>query len=45
VILVNEGRKVVDAPLADLTAGGHSLEEVFTREILRDAPIAAEGGS
>jgi len=45
VILLNEGRKVVDAPLADLTAGGRSLEEVFSREILRDVPVAKEDAS
>jgi ABC-2 type transport system ATP-binding protein len=44
VILMNEGRKVVDAPLAELTAGGHSLDEVFARETARDASAApAEG--
>jgi len=40
VILISEGRKAVDAPLADLTADGHSLEEIFTRETSRDT---AEG--
>jgi ABC-2 type transport system ATP-binding protein len=42
VILISEGRKAVDAPLADLTAGGHSLEEIFTRETARDV-AEAEG--
>jgi ABC-2 type transport system ATP-binding protein len=37
VILISEGRKAVDAPLADLTGGDHSLEEIFTRETARDA--------
>ena len=42
VILISEGRKAVDAPLADLTADGHSLEEIFTRETARDV-AEAEG--
>ena len=42
VILISEGRKAVDAPLADLTRGGHSLEEIFTRETSRDVAGAAE---
>jgi ABC-2 type transport system ATP-binding protein len=42
VILISEGRKAVDAPLADLTAGGHSLEEIFTRETARDVAEAEE---
>ena len=42
VILISDGRKAVDAPLADLTADGHSLEEIFTRETARD--VAAEEG-
>jgi len=44
VILINEGRKAVDAPLADLTRGGHSLEEIFARETARDVAEAAEAG-
>jgi ABC-2 type transport system ATP-binding protein len=36
VILINEGRKTVDAPLADLTGQGHSLEELFARETAHD---------
>ena len=36
VILMNEGRKVVDAPLSELTAGGRTLDEVFARETARD---------
>jgi len=36
VILINEGRKTVDAPLSELTSGGRTLEEIFTRETLRD---------
>jgi ABC-2 type transport system ATP-binding protein len=42
VILISEGRKAVDAPLADLTADGHSLEEIFTRETARDVAEAKE---
>ena len=42
VILISEGRKAVDAPLADLTADGHSLEEIFTRETARDVVDAEE---
>jgi ABC-2 type transport system ATP-binding protein len=42
VILISEGRKAVDAPLADLTGGGHSLEEIFTRETARDVAEAEE---
>ncbi len=37
VILIHEGRKVVDAPLEELTAGGSSLDEIFARETTRDA--------
>ncbi len=36
VILLDRGRKVLDQPLAELTAGGRSLEEVFTRVMTRD---------
>jgi ABC-2 type transport system ATP-binding protein len=36
VILLHEGRKVVDAPLEELTAGGSSLDEIFARETTRD---------
>ena len=42
VILISEGRKTVDAPLADLTADGHSLVEIFTRETARDVAEAEE---
>jgi len=42
VILISEGRKAVDAPLADLTAGGHRLEEIFTRETARDVAEVEE---
>ena len=36
VILISEGRKTVDAPLADLTRDGHSLLELFARETSAD---------
>jgi len=36
VILIHQGRKVQDAPLAQLTAGGRRLEEIFARETARD---------
>jgi len=38
VMIIHEGRKVLDAPLAELTAGGRSLEEVFARVTARDLP-------
>jgi hypothetical protein len=37
---MNGGRKVVDSPLAELTRGGRSLDEIFARETARD--VAAE---
>ena len=36
VILLDRGRKVLDQPLQELTAGGTSLEEVFARVMSRD---------
>jgi ABC-2 type transport system ATP-binding protein len=36
VILINKGTKVLDAPLAELTAGGERLEQVFTRVTQQD---------
>jgi len=41
VILIDRGRKVLDQPLAELMAGGTSLEEVFTRVMTGDAGEAA----
>ncbi|MDJ0853484.1 MAG: ABC transporter ATP-binding protein [Myxococcota bacterium] len=41
VMLINSGRKVVDAPLEELTSGGHSLDEIFVRETARDLGEAA----
>jgi len=45
VIMINQGRKVVDAPLSEITAGGQSLEQLFTRETARDVPAAGEASS
>jgi len=49
VILLDRGRKALDQPLAELTAGGRSLEEVFARVIGRDEAealdAAAAGGA
>ena len=42
VILINRGRKVVDAPLAELTRN-QSLEEVFARETTRDVAARGDG--
>ncbi len=36
VILINKGKKVLDAPLSELTAGGARLEDAFTRATQRD---------
>ena len=41
VVLINEGRKVVDSTLAELTADGRRLEDVFAEATLREAPVAA----
>ncbi len=48
VILINQGRKVVDAPIEDLTRNGQSLEELFVRETASDAVAkreASDGGA
>ena len=37
VILINRGRKVVDAPLSELTSGGRTLDEIFTEHTAHDA--------
>jgi len=42
VVMINAGRKTVDAPLAELTSGGHRLEELFARVTALDA--AETGG-
>lgn len=36
VILINRGQKVLDAPIAELTANGAKLEDAFTRATQRD---------
>jgi gliding motility-associated transport system ATP-binding protein len=36
VVMINEGRKTVDAPLDELTRDGHGLEELFARVTARD---------
>ena len=45
VVMINSGRKTVDAPLAELTSGGRKLEELFARQVAGDASFAqrAEG--
>jgi ABC-2 type transport system ATP-binding protein len=45
VIMMNGGRKVVDAPLGELTRGGKSLDEIFARETARDVAAEAAGGA
>ena len=40
VILINNGKKVLDAPLAEITANGARLEDAFTRATLRDEAAA-----
>jgi len=44
IILIDRGRKALDQPLAELTADGQSLEEVFARATTRDEPGEADGG-
>jgi ABC-2 type transport system ATP-binding protein len=36
VVLIDQGRKVIDAPLDELTSGGRTLDEIFTQQIARD---------
>jgi ABC-2 type transport system ATP-binding protein len=45
VILIDRGRKALDRPLAELTAGGHRLEEVFARVTSRDTDGAGVAGA
>jgi ABC-2 type transport system ATP-binding protein len=45
VVMIHEGRKVVDSPLAELTSGGRSLDEVFARETTRDVAPDVEAAS
>jgi ABC-2 type transport system ATP-binding protein len=42
VVMINAGRKTIDAPLADLMRDGHGLEELFARVTATDA--ALQGG-
>jgi ABC-2 type transport system ATP-binding protein len=37
VIMIHQGRKVVDAPLSELTSGGHTLDQIFTEYTAHDA--------
>jgi ABC-2 type transport system ATP-binding protein len=41
VILINQGRKVVDAPLSELMSGGRTLDQIFTEHTAHDAVDAA----
>jgi len=41
VIIINRGKKVLDAPLADLTKNGERLEDAFTRAALREEETAS----
>jgi ABC-2 type transport system ATP-binding protein len=43
VIMINDGRKSVDAPLLELTSEGKTLEALFAREAARD--VAAAGAA
>jgi len=43
VILINDGRKAVDASLEELTRDGHGLEELFAREAARDVASEPSG--
>lgn len=50
VILIHRGRKVLDAPLAEVTEGGRRLEDVFARatlghDIAGDPRVAEHAGS
>ena len=42
IVMINQGRKTVDAPLAELTQGGQGLEQLFARETAQDVAVAAE---
>ena len=41
VILIHQGRKVVDSSLAELIQGGKRLEDVFARATLREEPAGS----
>jgi ABC-2 type transport system ATP-binding protein len=40
VVMVNRGRKVLDAPLAEITRDGQRLEDVFTRLTVAEDVVA-----
>ena len=42
VILIHEGRKAIDQPISELTAGGQTLYDVFARVTTRDTASDAE---
>lgn len=44
IVLIHRGRKVLDGPLAEITADGTRLEEVFARETSRDVGEALLAG-
>jgi ABC-2 type transport system ATP-binding protein len=44
VILIHEGRKVVDSSLAELTQGGERLEDLFARVTTADPEAGAQEG-
>jgi len=44
VILIHRGRKVEDAPLAELTAGGRRLEALFAHAVAQDV-VGPAGGA
>ncbi|MGH0031256.1 MAG: ABC transporter ATP-binding protein [Myxococcota bacterium] len=41
VVMINDGRKTVDAPIQQLLDGGHTLEELFARQTASDAADVA----
>jgi ABC-2 type transport system ATP-binding protein len=45
VILINAGRKVVDAPLDELTEGGQRLEDLFARATTADDAAGSREGT
>ena len=42
VIMINDGRKTMDASIEELTRDGHGLEELFAREVSGDQAQAAD---
>jgi ABC-2 type transport system ATP-binding protein len=45
VILIDRGRKVVDAPLSELRSGGRTLDQIFTEHTAQDVADAEAIGS